>query len=162
VGAANFLLDSESRMKAVSAASSNAETDPVVRMEVDQKRATDGDGSRSTAGKTYYFCADDCKKKFDAEPAKVCRRGARPTIRRAGDEGPDGADARHGEIHRPAEERAPEWRRAATVRTSCAAWTSIRRRPPAGLRATTQDLLLLRRGLQEGSRRGTREVAGKQ
>jgi len=70
VGAANFLLDSESRMRAVSAGIYNAETDPVCGMEVDQKKAAAAGRSAVHEGHTYYFCADDCKKKFEAEPGQ--------------------------------------------------------------------------------------------
>jgi len=66
----NFLLDSESRMKAASAGIFDADTDPVCGMEVDQKRATAAGRKSDYKGTTYYFCADDCKKKFDAEPGQ--------------------------------------------------------------------------------------------
>jgi len=75
VGAANFLLDSESRMKAVSAGIFNAQTDPVCGMEVDQKRAAAAGRKSEYKGTTYYFCADDCKKKFDSAPAKYAAAG---------------------------------------------------------------------------------------
>jgi membrane fusion protein, copper/silver efflux system len=70
VGAANFLLDSESRMKAASAGIFNPETDPVCGMEVDQKRAVAAGRKTEYKGTTYYFCADGCKKRFEADPAK--------------------------------------------------------------------------------------------
>jgi len=66
----NFLLDSESRMKAVSAGIFNAETDPVCGMDVDQKRATAAGRKSEYKGTTYYFCSDGCKKDFDKEPGK--------------------------------------------------------------------------------------------
>jgi membrane fusion protein, copper/silver efflux system len=70
VGAANFLLDSESRMRAASAGIYNPETDPVCGMEVDRNAA--GSAKRTTIhdDHTYYFCSDDCKKKFEADPAR--------------------------------------------------------------------------------------------
>jgi membrane fusion protein, copper/silver efflux system len=70
VGAANFLLDSESRMRAASAGIFNPETDPVCGMEVDRDAA--GNAKRTTThdDHAYYFCSDDCKKKFDADPAR--------------------------------------------------------------------------------------------
>ncbi len=74
VGAANFLLDSESRMKAASAGIFNAETDPVCGMEVDQKKAAAAGRTVVHEGHTYYFCADDCKSKFDKEPAKYAAK----------------------------------------------------------------------------------------
>jgi membrane fusion protein, copper/silver efflux system len=70
VGAANFLLDSESRMRAASAGIFDAETDPVCGMEVDEKKAAAAGRTAVHEGRTYYFCADDCKKKFEADPAK--------------------------------------------------------------------------------------------
>jgi YHS domain-containing protein len=47
-----------------------ASIDPVCGMEVDQKRAAAAGRTSDYRGATYYFCGDDCKKKFDAEPAK--------------------------------------------------------------------------------------------
>ncbi|HOS81425.1 MAG TPA: YHS domain-containing protein [Methanolinea sp.] len=41
--------------------------DPVCRMTVDEKTARFRTEYR---GKTYYFCAPGCKKKFDADPEK--------------------------------------------------------------------------------------------
>jgi YHS domain-containing protein/multidrug efflux pump subunit AcrA (membrane-fusion protein) len=70
VAAANFLLDSESRMRAVSAGVFDAETDPVCGMEVDAKKAAAAGLKSDYKGQTYYFCADECKKRFEAEPAK--------------------------------------------------------------------------------------------
>ncbi len=70
VGAANFLLDSESRMKAVSAGIFNAEIDPVCGMDVDQKRATAAGRTFEYEGTKYYFCSDGCVNKFKTEPAK--------------------------------------------------------------------------------------------
>ena len=68
VASANFLLDSESRMRAVSAGIFDPETDPVCGMEVDGKRAAAAGRTVQHEGSTYYFCADDCKRKFQADP----------------------------------------------------------------------------------------------
>jgi YHS domain-containing protein len=70
VAAANFLLDSESRMRAVSAGVFDAEIDPVCGMEVDAKKGAAAGRTAVHEGHTYYFCADECRKKFEAEPAK--------------------------------------------------------------------------------------------
>jgi membrane fusion protein, copper/silver efflux system len=70
VAAANFLLDSESRMKAVSAGVFTPQTDPVCGMEVDEKKASAAGRTVVHEGHTFYFCADECKKKFEAEPGK--------------------------------------------------------------------------------------------
>ncbi len=41
--------------------------DPICKMTVDEKTAT---FKSEYKGKTYYFCAPGCKKKFDSEPEK--------------------------------------------------------------------------------------------
>ena len=41
--------------------------DPICRMTVNEKTAK---GKSEYRGKTYYFCAPGCKKKFDADPAR--------------------------------------------------------------------------------------------
>jgi len=40
-------------------------TDPVCKMTVDEKKAA---ATSVYDGKTYYFCAQVCKAKFDANP----------------------------------------------------------------------------------------------
>jgi YHS domain-containing protein len=66
-----FLIDSESRMKAASKGIFGpVARDPMCGMEVDEKRAAAAGRKSEYQGVTYYFCADDCKKRFDAEPAK--------------------------------------------------------------------------------------------
>lgn len=39
--------------------------DPVCKMQVDETKAA---GTSEHNGKTYYFCAPGCKRKFDANP----------------------------------------------------------------------------------------------
>lgn len=46
------------------------EKDVVCGMQVDPAKAA---GSSQYNGKTYYFCAIACKKKFDADPAKYAK-----------------------------------------------------------------------------------------
>lgn len=41
--------------------------DPVCGMEVDPENAA---GSSTYQGVTYYFCSEDCKRQFDADPSK--------------------------------------------------------------------------------------------
>ena len=41
--------------------------DPICKMTVDEKTAK---WKSDFKGKTYYFCAPGCKRKFDADPAK--------------------------------------------------------------------------------------------
>ena len=40
-------------------------TDPVCKMQVDEKKAA---GKSDYNGKTYYFCSSGCKTKFDQNP----------------------------------------------------------------------------------------------
>lgn len=42
-------------------------TDPVCGMTIDSHTAA---GSSTWHGETYYFCAEACKRKFDANPAQ--------------------------------------------------------------------------------------------
>ena len=44
--------------------------DPVCKMQVDENKAA---GKSEYNGKTYYFCAPSCKRKFDAEPEKYLK-----------------------------------------------------------------------------------------
>ena len=69
----NFLIDSESRMRAsavepaMKAAADGAIQDPVCGMEIDPAKAA---GKSVYSGKTYYFCSKSCKEKFDKDPKK--------------------------------------------------------------------------------------------
>jgi Cu+-exporting ATPase len=45
-------------------------TDPVCKMQIDESQAA---GKSEYQGKTYYFCAEGCKTKFDANPAQYVR-----------------------------------------------------------------------------------------
>jgi len=67
-----FLLDSESRMKAAAAGASveKVEHDLVCGMDVDPVKARAAGRVSQHAGHAYYFCSDDCKNQFDADPAK--------------------------------------------------------------------------------------------
>lgn len=47
--------------------------DPVCGMDVDPKAAKAAGRTSEHGGTTYYFCADDCKKQFDAEPTKYVK-----------------------------------------------------------------------------------------
>ena len=44
--------------------------DPVCGMEVDEKRAK---YKTEHMGKTYYFCNESCKKRFDSNPHKYMK-----------------------------------------------------------------------------------------
>lgn len=41
--------------------------DPVCKMQVDENKNA---GTSEHKGKTYYFCAASCKRKFDENPEK--------------------------------------------------------------------------------------------
>lgn len=71
VTSGNFLIDSESRMKAAAAGiRGNPERDIMCGMDVDAARAKAAGRVSEYGGRTYYFCSDACKKGFDAHPAK--------------------------------------------------------------------------------------------
>jgi YHS domain-containing protein len=42
-------------------------TDPVCKMQIDENKAA---GKSEYKGKTYYFCAPVCKRKFDENPER--------------------------------------------------------------------------------------------
>jgi YHS domain-containing protein len=46
-------------------------TDPVCKMQVDEKKAA---ATSEYNGKTYYFCAQVCKTKFDKNPEQFVSR----------------------------------------------------------------------------------------
>ncbi len=45
-------------------------TDPVCKMTIDENKAA---AKSDYNGKTYYFCAISCKKKFDANPEQYTK-----------------------------------------------------------------------------------------
>jgi YHS domain-containing protein len=44
--------------------------DPVCKMQVEESKAA---GTSEYNGKTYYFCAPGCKRKFDANPQEYVK-----------------------------------------------------------------------------------------
>ena len=44
--------------------------DPVCKMQIDESKSV---GKSEYQGKTYYFCAAGCKKKFDESPEKYAK-----------------------------------------------------------------------------------------
>ena len=50
-------------------------TDPVCGMKVDEKTAP---AKAEFQGKTYYFCAEECKTKFMQQPARYAKEPATP------------------------------------------------------------------------------------
>ena len=51
--------------------------DVVCGMTVDPKAAAAAGRTIEYNGKTYYFCSDDCKTTFKAEPAKYGKQAGR-------------------------------------------------------------------------------------
>ena len=45
--------------------------DPVCNMQVDAQSAA---GQSQYQGQTYYFCSQDCKQKFDRNPAQYAKQ----------------------------------------------------------------------------------------
>jgi membrane fusion protein, copper/silver efflux system len=77
----NFLLDSESRMKLSAAGLQGASApDPVCGMMVEEVGARVAKRMSEYGGKTYSFCSDGCKKKFDADPLKYLAKAKSPTM----------------------------------------------------------------------------------
>ena len=67
----NFLIDSESRMKAaVAGVRGDSSKDPVCGMDVDETTARAAGKTSQHGGVSYFFCSEACKKEFDANPAK--------------------------------------------------------------------------------------------
>jgi membrane fusion protein, copper/silver efflux system len=75
----NFLLDSESRMKAAAMGIVTAETDPVCGMEVDQTKAKTAGRTSVHRGASHFFCSDSCKKRFDASPERFVPGAGAPS-----------------------------------------------------------------------------------
>jgi membrane fusion protein, copper/silver efflux system len=74
----NFLLDSESRMKMAATGISLPDIDPVCGMDVDQGKAKAAGRVALYQGHLYYFCSDDCKKRFDSSPATYTAKPDHP------------------------------------------------------------------------------------
>jgi YHS domain-containing protein len=58
------------------------EVDPVCGMEVDRGKSETSGRTVSYHGQTYFFCSDDCRKRFDAAPASFVHEssGQQPTV----------------------------------------------------------------------------------
>ncbi len=64
----NFLIDSESRMKATAAASEPTAIDPSCGHRVARNAAMVADRTVTRNSKTYYFCSEECKHRFERDP----------------------------------------------------------------------------------------------
>ena len=78
----NFLIDSESRMKAAAAGLRGPTSkDPICGMDVDEAKARGAGKTSDSGGASYFFCSEGCKKEFDADPTKhtgVTKGGGSP------------------------------------------------------------------------------------
>jgi len=64
-----FMVDSESQMRAAAAGvSGEPAKDPICGMEVDEAKAKAAGKTHVHAGKTYFFCSEQCRKTFVAAP----------------------------------------------------------------------------------------------
>jgi len=71
----NFLIDSESRMKAaVPAPPAGIAKDVICGMAVEENAARAKGLVSEYEGRSYYFCAEMCKREFDAAPGKHATR----------------------------------------------------------------------------------------
>jgi membrane fusion protein, copper/silver efflux system len=67
----NFLMDSESRMRAVAAGiHSEQSKDPVCGMFVEEEKARAAGKTSRYEGQIYFFCCDQCKEEFEKDPKK--------------------------------------------------------------------------------------------
>jgi YHS domain-containing protein len=79
----NFLIDSESRMKAASEPqprpkpqNASAHQDPVCGMDIEPSKSV---GKSESRGKAYFFCSRLCKEKFDKNPQQYVGKTAAST-----------------------------------------------------------------------------------
>ncbi|MEE9910454.1 MAG: efflux RND transporter periplasmic adaptor subunit [Deltaproteobacteria bacterium] len=85
--AGNFLLDAESKLE-LAAAGVNAalEMDPVCGMSVAPRKAQTAGRKSLYQGKTYFFCSDDCKQRFDRHPESFLMSAGNRTGEQAGEQ----------------------------------------------------------------------------
>jgi Cu(I)/Ag(I) efflux system membrane fusion protein len=71
----NFLIDSESRMRAAAAGIyGTAQKDPVCGMDVDEDKAEAAGEASEYGGTKYYFCSESCKREFDKAPGHFLKK----------------------------------------------------------------------------------------
>jgi len=85
VTAGNFLLDAESKLE-LAAAGVNAalEIDPVCGMGVAPKKAHKAGLESLYKGKTFYFCSDQCKQRFESNPESFLTQAGKNTAQPPG------------------------------------------------------------------------------
>jgi RND family efflux transporter MFP subunit len=84
-----FLVDSESRMKAAAAGVYGAAArDPICGMDVDEAKARAAGKIAQHQGKTFFFCSDQCRSRFEKSPERY-----------AGERAASGHEYAHGHEH---------------------------------------------------------------
>jgi YHS domain-containing protein len=63
------------------------QTDPVCGMQVDDQRAT---AKSQFQGQNYYFCSDECKRKFDQQPQQYASKAGKAGGGQGGGQGGGG------------------------------------------------------------------------
>ncbi len=91
VTSGNFLLDSESRMRAAGVAAARAALDPICGMEVEENKARAQGLVREHGGTSWFFCSGMCQQAFDRDPKAAAARAQGVTEPLA--EGPRAATA---------------------------------------------------------------------
>jgi YHS domain-containing protein len=69
------------------------QTDPVCGMQVDDQKAT---AKSQFQGTNYYFCSDECKRKFDQQPQQYASKAGRAGGGQGGQGGQGGGGQAHG------------------------------------------------------------------
>jgi YHS domain-containing protein len=70
-------LDSESRLKLAAGLQTASASDVVCGMKVDERKARAANQCSEYRGLTYYFCNEQCKRTFDADPAALLKQPTR-------------------------------------------------------------------------------------
>jgi len=69
------------------------QTDPVCGMQVDDQKAT---AKSQFQGTNYYFCSDECKRKFDQQPQQYASKASRAGGGQGGGGGQQGRGGQQG------------------------------------------------------------------
>jgi membrane fusion protein, copper/silver efflux system len=77
VTSGTFLVDSESQLRAAAAGVRGAPAkDPVCGMELDEAKVRAAGKTVEANGKTFFFCSDTCKARFEASPERFAGAAA--------------------------------------------------------------------------------------
>ncbi len=74
----NFLVDSESKLEMAAAGIQGAlSEDPACGLGVSHKKAEKAGRRITYLGRTYYFCSDECKQRFEKNPKQYTKKERR-------------------------------------------------------------------------------------